>query len=193
MNCAEKYVKFLCKSVLKECKEDMQFMAEKYVKSCVGRLEIVRSTPFKRVTYTEAVDLLVEAVKDGKKFENHILDEENFKQPVIVYNYPKKTKAFYRLNEDGETVFAMDVVVPKVGWLIGGSPREECYGVLKERILEMERHVEDYQSYLDLRRFGAIKHSGFDLGFERMVMFATGLDNIRDCISYPRDRGREDP
>ncbi|CAL9023658.1 unnamed protein product [Prunus brigantina] len=206
MNCAEAYVKFMCEWLLEKCHEDMEFFAERYDKSCIDRLRMVASTPFERITYTEAVDLLIEAVKNGKEFENHVewgidlsseheryLTEVKFQKPVIVYNYPKDIKAFYmRLNDDFETVAAMDVLVPKVGELIGGSQREERFDVLQNRILERGLPVDLYQWYLDLRRFGTVKHSGFGLGFERMVMFATGLDNIKDCIPNPRIEGRAD-
>ncbi|KAI5334711.1 hypothetical protein L3X38_024844 [Prunus dulcis] len=184
----------------------MEFFAERYDKSCIDRLRVVASTPFERITYTEAVDLLIEAVKNGKGFENHVewgidlsseheryLTEVKFQKPVIVYNYPKDIKAFYmRVNDDSETVAAMDVLVPKVGELIGGSQREERFDVLQNRILERGLPVDLYQWYLDLRRFGTVKHCGFGLGFERMVMFATGLDNIKDCIPNPRIEGRAD-
>ncbi|KAM1874241.1 hypothetical protein ACFX13_007991 [Malus domestica] len=206
MNCAEAYVKFLCQWLLDECREDMEFMADKIDKTCIDRLAMVAKTPFKRISYTEAVDLLIDAVKKGKKFENHVewgidlaseheryLTEVLFQKPVIVYNYPKGIKAFYmRLNDDLKTVAAMDVLVPKVGELIGGSQREERYDVIISRIEEMGLPVEPYEWYLDLRRFGTVKHCGFGLGFERMVLFATGIDNIRDVIPFPRYPGRAD-
>ena len=165
---------------------------------------MVASTAFVRITYTEAVTLL-EQVKD-KKFENKVewgsdlaseheryLTEVIFKKPVIVYNYPKGIKAFYmRLNDDGKTVAAMDVLVPKVGELVGGSQREERYDVIVKRIVEMGLPLEHYKWYLDLRRYGTAIHSGFGLGFERMLLFATGIDNIRDVIPFPRYPGRAD-
>ncbi|XP_021832091.1 asparagine--tRNA ligase, cytoplasmic 1-like isoform X1 [Prunus avium] len=206
MNCAEAYVKYLCQSLLDNCSEDMEFMADKIDKSCIDRLTMVAKTPFVRITYTEAVELLTEAVKNGKKFENHVewgidlaseheryLTEVRFQKPVIVYNYPKGIKAFYmRLNDDSKTVAAMDVLVPKVGELIGGSQREERYDVIVSRIKEMGLPLEPYEWYLDLRRYGTVKHCGFGLGFERMVLFATGIDNIRDVIPFPRYPGRAD-
>uniref|UniRef100_A0A2N9F3G9 Aminoacyl-transfer RNA synthetases class-II family profile domain-containing protein n=1 Tax=Fagus sylvatica TaxID=28930 RepID=A0A2N9F3G9_FAGSY len=167
---------------------------------------MVSSTPFERISYTEAVELLEEAVKSGRKFENQVawgidlasehetyLTEVKFKKPVIVYNYPKDIKAFYmKVNDDCKTVAAMDVLVPKVGELIGGSQREERYEVIQQRIQEMGLPLEPYEWYLDLRRYGTVKHSGFGLGFERMLLFATGIENIRDVIPFPRYPGRAD-
>jgi len=154
-------------------------------------------TPFKRLTYTEAVDILL---KSGKKFDLKVewgidlqseheryITEQVFKQPVILTNYPKGIKAFYmRLDEDGRTVRAMDVLVPKIGEIIGGSQREERLDKLEQRIDELGLDKEAYKYYLDLRRFGSVVHSGFGLGFERLVMFITGLENIRDAIPFPR-------
>ncbi|XP_072997304.1 asparagine--tRNA ligase, cytoplasmic 1-like [Typha latifolia] len=204
MNCAENYVKFLCQWLLDNCLEDMEFMVNNYDKTALDRLKLVSSMPFERISYTQAVQLL-EHVTD-KKFENKVewgidlaseheryLTEVIFKKPVIVYNYPKGIKAFYmRLNDDQKTVAAMDVLVPKVGELIGGSQREERLDCLKERILEAGLSLEPYEWYLDLRRYGTVKHSGFGLGFERMILFATGLDNIRDVIPFPRYPGKAD-
>ncbi|XP_023520843.1 asparagine--tRNA ligase, cytoplasmic 1-like [Cucurbita pepo subsp. pepo] len=206
MNCAEAYVRFLCQWLLDNCLDDMQFMADKYDRTCIDRLKLVSSTPFVRTSYTEAVEILEEAVKKGKVFENKVewgidlaseheryLTEVVFKKPVIVYNYPKGIKAFYmRLNDDSKTVAAMDVLVPKVGELIGGSQREERYEVIRDRIKEIDLPLEPYEWYLDLRRYGTVKHSGFGLGFERMLLFATGIDNIRDVIPFPRYPGRAD-
>ncbi|KAK7314364.1 hypothetical protein VNO77_32884 [Canavalia gladiata] len=206
MNCAEAYVKFLCQWLLDNCIEDMEFMADKFDKGCIDRLKLVASTPFIRLSYTEAVEILEEAVKNGKTFENEVkwgidlaseheryLTEVKFQKPVIVYNYPKEIKAFYmRLNDDLKTVSAMDVLVPKVGELIGGSQREERYDVIQQRIKDMGLPLEPYEWYLDLRRYGTVKHSGFGLGFERMILFATGLENIRDVIPFPRYPGRAD-
>uniref|UniRef100_A0ACD5W458 Uncharacterized protein n=1 Tax=Avena sativa TaxID=4498 RepID=A0ACD5W458_AVESA len=203
MNCAESYVQYLCKWLLKHCREDMEFMVKHVDKTAIERLELVSSTPFERISYTKAVEILEGT---GKKFENKVewgidlaseheryLTEVIFKKPVIVYNYPKGIKAFYmRLNEDQKTVAAMDVLVPKVGELIGGSQREERLDVLKQRILDADLPLEPYEWYLDLRRFGTVKHSGFGLGFERMILFATGLENIRDVIPFPRYPGRAD-
>ncbi|KAJ4966132.1 hypothetical protein NE237_017981 [Protea cynaroides] len=204
MNCAEAYVKFLCQWLLDNCLDDMEFMVKNFDKTAIDRLKMVASTPFERISYTEAVQLL-ENVTD-KKFDNKVewgidlsseheryLTEVVFKKPVIVYNYPKTIKAFYmRLNDDMKTVAAMDVLVPKVGELVGGSQREERYVVIEKRILEMGLPLEPYDWYLDLRRYGTVKHSGFGLGFERMLLFATGIDNIRDVIPFPRYPGRAD-
>ncbi|XP_042492056.1 asparagine--tRNA ligase, cytoplasmic 1-like [Macadamia integrifolia] len=204
MNCAEAYVRFLCQWLLDNCLDDMEFMVKNFDKTAIDRLKMVASTPFERISYTEAVQRL-ENVTD-KKFENKVewgidlaseheryLTEVIFKKPVIVYNYPKEIKAFYmRLNDDMKTVAAMDVLVPKVGELIGGSQREERYEVIEKRILDMGLPLEPYDWYLDLRRYGPVKHCGFGLGFERMVLFATGIDNIRDVIPFPRYPGRAD-
>ncbi|GMN63871.1 hypothetical protein TIFTF001_032940 [Ficus carica] len=206
MKCAEAYVRYLCQWLLDNCYDDMEFMADKFDKGCINRLKMVASTPFERITYTKAVELLEEAVKNGKVFENKVewgtdlaseheryLTEVKFQKPVIVYNYPKQIKAFYmRVNDDGKTVAAMDVLVPKVGELIGGSQRDERYDVIQSRIKEMGLPSEPYEWYLDLRRYGTVKHSGFGLGFERMILFATGIDNIRDVIPFPRYPGRAD-
>ncbi|KAL6330990.1 hypothetical protein AAG906_009418 [Vitis piasezkii] len=206
MNCAEAYVKFLCQWLLDNCIDDMEFMAKNFDKGCIDRLRMVASTPFERISYTEAIKLLEEAVKKDKKFENKVewgidlaseherfLTEVLFKKPVIVHDYPKGIKAFYmRLNDDMKTVAAMDVLVPKVGELIGGSQREERYEVIEKRILDMGLPLEPYEWYLDLRRYGTVKHCGFGLGFERMILFATGIDNIRDVIPFPRYPGRAD-
>ncbi|KAF5481908.1 hypothetical protein F2P56_002520 [Juglans regia] len=206
MNCAEAYVRFLCQWLLDNCLDDMEFMADKFDKTCIERLRMVASTPFERISYTEAVELLEEAVKGGRKFENKVewgidlaseheryLTEVKFQKPVIVYNYPKDIKAFYmRLNDDSKTVAAMDVLVPKVGELIGGSQREERYDVIQQRIKDMGLPIEPYEWYLDLRRYGTVKHCGFGLGFERMLLFATGIENIRDVIPFPRYPGRAD-
>jgi asparaginyl-tRNA synthetase len=205
MNCAEAYVKFLCKWLLDNCMDDMKFMVEKFDKGAIDRLRMVSSSNFVRITYTEAVSILEEASKT-RQFENKVewgidlsseherhLTEDIYKKPVIVYNYPKGIKAFYmKVNPDNKTVAAMDILVPKVGELIGGSQREERFEVLRDRILEMGLPLEPYEWYLDLRRFGTVKHSGFGLGFERMILFATGLDNIRDVIPFPRFPGRAD-
>ncbi|KAH7855284.1 hypothetical protein Vadar_023251 [Vaccinium darrowii] len=205
MNCAEAYVRFLCQWLLDNCLDDMEFMVKNFDKSAIDRLRLVSSTKFVRISYTEAVAILEEASKE-RQFENKVewgidlaseheryLTEVKFKSPVIVYNYPKGIKAFYmKVNPDNKTVAAMDVLVPKVGELIGGSQREERYEVIKERILEMGLPLEPYEWYLDLRRYGTVKHSGFGLGFERMILFATGLENIRDVIPFPRYPGRAD-
>ncbi|KAL5724110.1 asparagine--tRNA ligase [Ranunculus cassubicifolius] len=204
MDCAEQYVKFLCKWLLDHCFDDMDLMVKNYDKTAIERLQNVSSSPFARITYTEAVEILEKVTE--KKFENKVewgidlaseheryLTEVIFKKPVIVYNYPKGIKAFYmRLNDDKKTVAAMDVLVPKVGELIGGSQREERLDVIVERITESGLPIEPYDWYNDLRRYGTAKRCGFGLGFERMVLFATGLENIRDVIPFPRYPGRAD-
>nr|GEU76769.1 asparagine--tRNA ligase, cytoplasmic 1-like [Tanacetum cinerariifolium] len=202
MNCAEAYVRFRCQWLLDNCRDEMEFMVKNVDKNAIKRLQMVASTNFVRLSYTEAVTILEEAVAKGHKFKNHVewevdlapnmrsivfyIFEIKFESPVIVYNYPQGIKAFYmKLNEDKKTVAAMDVLVPKVGELIGGSQREKNYEVIKERMLEMWLPLEPYEWYLDLRRSGTVKHSGFGMGFERMVLFATGID-IRDVIPFPR-------
>jgi asparaginyl-tRNA synthetase len=202
MNCAEDYVRFMCQWLLDHCLEDMKFLSSMYDKTAVERLQMVASTPFVRITYTEAIEILEKVTE--KKFDNKVewgidlaseheryLTEEIYKKPVIVYNYPKDIKAFYmRLNDDGKTVAAMDVLVPKVGELVGGSQREERLDVLERRLKEMNLPLEPYEWYIDLRRHGTVKHAGFGLGFERMILFATGLENIRDVIPFPRYPGK---
>lgn len=204
MNLAEAYVQFVSQRLLDRCLDDMELMVKFVDKTAIERLRMVASTPFVRITYTEAVKKLQEVT--DKKFENKVewgidlateheryLSEVLFKKPVIVYDYPKDIKAFYmRLNDDGKTVAAMDVLVPKVGELVGGSQREERYDVISKRIVEMGLPLETYEWYLDLRRYGTVKHCGFGLGFERLILFATGIDNIRDVIPFPRYPGRAD-
>ncbi|KAL6657442.1 hypothetical protein ACP70R_005222 [Stipagrostis hirtigluma subsp. patula] len=203
MNYAECYVQYLCKWLLQHCREDIT-LVQKCNETVIKRLELVSTEPFERVSYTKAVAIL-ENVREGV-FENKVewgidlaseheryLTDVIFKKPVILYNYPKGIKPFYmRLNDDGKTVAAMDVLVPKVGELIGGSQREERFDTLKQRILDSGLQVEPYDWYLDLRRFGSVRHSGFGMGFDRMVLFATGLENIRDAIPFPRYHGRAD-
>ncbi|WIA42435.1 hypothetical protein OEZ86_008432 [Tetradesmus obliquus] len=199
MRCAEDYVRYCCRFVLERCMPDLQFIAKMIDPKAIERLQHVANSNFARCSYTEGIELLQKAVAEGRKFEDmdvhwgidlateheRYLAEEVFKQPVIVYNYPKDIKAFYmRLNDDGKTVAAMDVLVPKVGELIGGSQREDRVEVLESRMAEMGVSVDE--AYMDLRRFGSVPHSGFGLGFERLIMFATGIDNIRDVIPFPR-------
>ncbi|CAK0787728.1 hypothetical protein CVIRNUC_010950 [Coccomyxa viridis] len=206
MNCAEDYVRHCCKVLLETCQTDLGFITKMVDKEAMDRLRKVASTPFERCTYTRAIELLEEAVKGGKKFEfpvewgidlasehERYLTEEIFKRPTIVYNYPKGIKAFYmRLNDDGKTVAAMDVLVPGVGELIGGSQREERLEVLNARLKEAGMPLEPYSGYLDLRKYGTVPHAGFGLGFERLVLFATGVDNIREAIPFPRWPGHAD-
>ncbi|MBT3393773.1 MAG: asparagine--tRNA ligase [Waddliaceae bacterium] len=201
MDCAEEYVRYLIKEVLDKCKEDMIFFDKFISKGILERLQSVVDTPFERITYTEAISLLEKATKtfeykpswgeDLQSEHERYITEEVFKKPVIVYDYPKDIKAFYmRLNDDGKTVAAMDVLVPGVGEIIGGSQREERLDVLEQRLEEVGLDKENYWWYLELRKYGSVPHAGFGLGFERFVQYVTGMENIRDVISFPRTRGK---
>ncbi|MCL2923835.1 MAG: asparagine--tRNA ligase, partial [Trichodesmium sp. MAG_R04] len=197
MDLAEEFLKYIFKSVLESCPEDMEFFNKRIDKTVFEIADTIINNSFERITYTDAVSLLE---KEGKKFEYPVewgldlqseheryLCEELFKKPVIVTDYPAKIKAFYmRLNDDGRTVRAMDVLVPKVGEIIGGSQREERLDVLERKIDEQDINKEELWWYLDLRRYGTVAHSGFGLGFERVVQFMTGMGNIRDVIPFPR-------
>ncbi|HWQ09500.1 MAG TPA: asparagine--tRNA ligase, partial [Holophaga sp.] len=194
---AEDFLKHLFRTVLNECADDMAFFAEFIEKTAVSTLEHIVNSPFERVTYTEAIRLLE---KSGEAFDYPVawgmdiqteheryLAEKLMKRPVIVTDYPKDIKAFYmRMNDDGKTVAAMDVLVPRLGEIIGGSQREERLDVLLKRMGEMGLDEKPYWWYLDTRRFGSVPHAGFGLGFERTVQFVTGMGNIRDVILYPR-------
>ena len=194
---AEDMLKYLFDDLLTRRSDDMAFFDLRIEKGVVDRLKHVVETPFRRLSYTEAVEILK---KSGRAFEfpvewgtdlqsehERFLTEEHFKQPVILTDYPKELKAFYmRLNDDGKTVGAMDVLMPKIGEIIGGSQREERLEVLDRRIDEMGLRKPDYWWYRDLRRFGTVPHAGFGLGFERLVQFCTGMTNIRDVIPFPR-------
>ena len=194
---AEDMLKFIITYVLENAPEEMQFFNNFVDKGLLERLENVVSNDFGRVTYTEAIELLE---KSGKKFEYPVkwgvdlqteheryLTEEVFQKPIFVTDYPKEIKAFYmRLNEDGKTVAATDCLVPGIGEILGGSQREERLEVLQARMAEMGLKEEDYSHYLDLRRFGSNRHAGFGLGFERAIMYLTGMGNIRDVLPYPR-------
>ncbi len=194
---AEEMLKYLFDDLLRRRADDMAFFDLRIEPGVVGRLRHVIDTPFRRLTYTEAVEVLK---KSGKTFEfpvewgtdlqsehERFLTEEYFKQPVVLVDYPKQIKAFYmRLNDDGRTVAAMDVLVPKIGEIIGGSQREERLDVLERRIEEAGLRREDYWWYRDLRRYGTVPHAGFGLGFERLIQFCTGMANIRDVIPFPR-------
>lgn len=200
MDLAEGYIKFVLKKVLDTCKDDMAFFEQYIEPGIIERLNKVVETPFERTTYTYAIRVLQ---KSGKNFEfpvewgldlqsehERYLTEEFFNKPVILTDYPRKVKAFYmRDNEDGKTVAAMDVLVPKIGEIIGGSQREERLDQLEHKISEFGLEREPYHWYLDLRRYGSVPHAGFGAGFERLVQFATGLDNIRDVIPFPRYPG----
>jgi len=203
---AEALIKHVIDAVLTKRPDDMKFFDERIEPGLIARLKHVAETPFRRLPYTEAIKILEEAIKGGKKFEypvkwgtdlqsehERFLTEEHFKQPVILMNYPKGIKAFYmRLNPPGtdgapgETVAAMDVLVPKIGEIIGGSQREERLDYLDKRIEEMKLPAKEYWWYRDLRRYGTVPHAGFGLGFERAMMFLTGMQNIRDVIPFPR-------
>ncbi len=197
MELAEDMLKYVIKYVMEECPEELEFFNSFVDKGLLERLNHIVSSDFGRVTYTEAVELLE---KSGKKFDfpvkwgmdlqtehERYLTEEIFKKPVFVTDYPKEIKAFYmRLNDDGKTVAAMDCLVPGVGEIIGGSQREERLDVLTERMKELGLSEEDYWWYLELRKFGGTKHAGFGLGFERLIMYITGMQNIRDVIPFPR-------
>lgn len=200
MNLAEDMLKFVIRYVLENAKEEMQFFNQFVDKGILERLQFVANADFGKVTYTEAIDILQNTDKkfdypvfwgcDLQTEHERYLSEEYFKKPVFVTDYPKEIKAFYmRLNEDNKTVAAMDLLVPGIGELIGGSQREERLEVLIERMKELDLHEEDYWWYLDLRRFGGTRHAGFGLGFERLIMYLTGMTNIRDVVPFPRTTG----
>ncbi|MBE6451616.1 MAG: asparagine--tRNA ligase [Alphaproteobacteria bacterium] len=197
MDLAEDMVRYCVKHIMQNCAEDLELF-EKFVDPTLRQtLDNIANNAFARITYTEAIEIMQ---KSGKKFEyepkygidmqtehERFLAEEYFKKPVIVRDYPKEIKAFYmRLNDDGKTVAAMDVLVPRIGELIGGSQREERYDVLVQKIKDMGMQIEDYSWYLDSRKFGSVPHAGFGLGFERMLMLVTGIANIRDVLPFPR-------
>lgn len=200
MDLAEAYLKYVIKFVMDTCPDDLDFFDKFVSKGLLARLKDVIARPFKRLTYTEAVDILLKITPKQKKFDVKVewgmdlkseheryLAEVVFKQPIILTDYPKDIKAFYmRLNDDGKTVRAMDILVPGIGELVGGSQREERLEVLEKRLDECKLDKEAYKYYLDLRRFGSCPHSGFGLGFERLVMFVSGIENIRDTIPFPR-------
>ena len=203
MECAESYLQFCVKYVLEHCKEDLAFFDQFIENGLLERLRQVAETPFARLTYTEAVEILLKAPKtfefpvswgtDLQSEHERYLAEVHCKKPVILTNYPAQIKAFYmRANEDGKTVAAMDILVPKIGEIIGGSQREERLDVLEKKIDAMGLKREDYWWYLELREFGTVPHAGFGLGFERLVLFATGMENIRDVIPFPRYPGHID-
>ena len=200
MQLAEDFVKFCLTWALEHCKDDIQFLNDMFDKELIERINFVLANDFVRLTYTEGIAILEEAVKNGKKFEFRVgwgtdlqseheryLVEEHFKRPVILTDYPKEIKSFYmKQNEDGKTVRAMDVLFPKIGEIIGGSEREADYDKLKTRAAEMGVPEKDIWWYLNTRRWGSAPHSGFGLGFERLLLFVTGMSNIRDVIPFPR-------
>lgn len=197
MELAESMVKYIIKFVMDECPEEMEFFNNFIEKGLFDKLNNVLNSEFGRLTYTEAIDILL---KSGKKFDYPVewgidlqseheryLAEEYFKKPVFLTDYPKDIKAFYmKLNPDGKTVRAMDLLAPGIGEIIGGSQREDSLEILENRITELGMKPEDYEFYLDLRRFGSFPHSGYGLGFERIIMYITGMTNIRDVIPFPR-------
>jgi asparaginyl-tRNA synthetase len=203
MDLAERFLKAVLRDVLEHCAEDMQFFGERIDNTLLPTLQSVINSDFVRLSYTDAIGLLAES---GESFEfpvawgtdlqsehERYLTEKKFQRPVILYDYPRTIKAFYmRANDDGQTVRAMDVLVPKVGEIIGGSQREERLDVLEQRMLEQGLDPQNYWWYLDLRRFGTVPHSGFGLGLERLVQFVTGMANIRDVIPFPRTPGSAD-
>tara|TARA_A100000171_G_scaffold51226_1_gene64925 strand:+ start:15534 stop:16976 length:1443 start_codon:yes stop_codon:yes gene_type:complete len=218
MDLAEDFIKYVLNYALEHCADDLEFLenrllqeekskpqAERSEMALRDKLKFVLENNFKRVSYTEAIDILKRSKPNQKKKFKYLIEEwgadlqseherflveKHFKCPVILFDYPAKIKAFYmRLNDDGKTVRAMDVLFPGIGEIVGGSQREERYDVLKEKMAAMDISEEELHWYLDLRKFGTCVHSGFGLGFERLVLFATGMGNIRDVIPYPRTPG----
>ena len=215
MNLAEDFIKYVLKYTLEVRRDDLEFLNKRFLEeekgkpqqerssmSLIEKLEFVINNNFKRVSYTEAIDILKNCNHNKKKKFQYLVDEwgidlqseherylveKHFECPVILYDYPANIKAFYmRLNDDGKTVRAMDILFPGIGEIVGGSQREERYEVLKKKIADLNMDEATLWWYLDLRKFGTAVHSGFGLGFERLVLFATGMTNIRDVIPYPR-------
>ncbi|MDC0207319.1 asparagine--tRNA ligase [Nitrospinae bacterium] len=197
MDLAEEFVKYLLLDALENCSEDMEFFNQRIDKTILETLQHIIDNQFERLTYTDAINCLQKSKETfsypvewglGLQAEHErYLSEKLFKKPIIVFNYPEKIKSFYmKLNEDGRTVRAMDVLLPKLGEIIGGSQREENHDILLKRMKEANLDPQHYWWYLDLRRFGTAPHSGFGLGFERLVQFVTGMENIRDVIPFPR-------
>ncbi len=197
MDIAEEFLKYILRHVLHACPDDMDFFDSRISKGIIENLQHIITSQFKRITYTEAVEQLI---KSGAAFEfpvewgidlqsehEKFLTEQVYRLPVIITDYPKQIKAFYmKLNDDDKTVRAMDILVPRLGEIVGGSEREADYGKLKNRIVECGLNPDDYWWYLDLRKFGTVPHAGFGLGFERVIQFVTGMQNIRDVIPFPR-------
>jgi asparagine--tRNA ligase len=215
MDLAEDFIKYVLKYTLETCRTDIEFLNQRFLDeektkpqnerstmNLIEKIEFVIHNNFKRVSYTEAIDILKNCNHNKKKKFQYLIDEwgadlqseherylveKHFQCPVILFDYPAKIKAFYmRLNEDGKTVRAMDILFPGIGEIVGGSQREERYDVLLQKVRDLGIKEEDLWWYLDLRRFGTAVHSGFGLGFERLVLFTTGMTNIRDVIPYPR-------
>jgi asparaginyl-tRNA synthetase len=198
---AQDYLKYVIEYTLNNCAEDLEFFDKFIEKDLLSKLQSIVETPFQTITYTEAVNILE---KSSKKFEYSVswgkdlqseheryLTEEYFKTPLAVIDYPASIKAFYmRENDDGKTVSAMDILVPKIGEIIGGAQREERLDVLLTKINKLGLNPNDYWWYLELRKYGTVPHSGFGLGFERLVQFVTGIENIRDVIPFPRATGQ---
>jgi asparaginyl-tRNA synthetase len=203
MNLAEDFLKYLIRYALDNCMEDIAFLAKMYDNELIDRLNFVVNNDFVRLTYTEGVKILEES---GHSFEfpvywgadlqsehERYLVEKHFKCPVILTDYPKEIKSFYmKQNEDGKTVRAMDVLFPKIGEIIGGSEREENYDKLMQRVKEIDMHIDPIWWYLEIRKFGTAPHAGFGLGFERLMLFVTGMTNIRDVIPFPRTPNNAD-
>lgn len=200
MQLAQDFIQYCIRWALDNCKDDLDFLNNMYDKELYDRLNFVVNNDFVRLTYTEGIEILEEAVSKGYKFEfpvgwgtdlqsehERYLVEQHFKKPVILTDYPKEIKSFYmKQNDDGKTVRAMDVLFPKIGEIIGGSQREEDYEKLRTRAAEMDVPEKDIWWYLDTRKFGTAPHAGFGLGFERLLLFVTGMANIRDVIPFPR-------
>ena len=200
MDTAEAMTKYVIRFLLDNCPDELAFFNQFFDKGLIERLELVAGSEFGRISYTDAVELLM---KNNDKFQYKVewgtdiqteheryLTEQIFHKPVFVTDYPKEIKSFYmRQNDDGKTVAAADMLVPGIGELIGGSQREERYDVLVARMQELGMKMDDYQWYLDLRRFGSVKHAGYGLGFERLIMYVTGIPNIRDVLPFPRTCG----
>jgi len=203
---AQDFIQYCVKWALDNCIDDINFLSSMYDKELIERLNFVVNNDFKRLTYTEGVEILMAAIAKGHKFEfpvgwgtdlqsehERYLVEQHFKKPVILTDYPKEIKSFYmKQNDDGKTVRAMDVLFPKIGEIIGGSQREEDYEKLKSRADEMGVPTKDIWWYLETRKFGTAPHSGFGLGFERLLLFVTGMSNIRDVIPFPRTPNNAD-
>ena len=196
----EDMIRTIIGDILREAPEEMDFLNQFVDKQLIERLELVRDSDFARCSYTKAIELLLES---GRSFEYPVkwgmdlqteherwLTEEYFRRPVFVHDYPKDIKAFYmRMNEDGKTVAAVDLLVPGVGEMVGGSQREERPEMLEQRMEELHMEKEAYSWYCDLRRYGSVKHAGFGIGFERLIMYITGMSNIRDVLPFPRTVG----
>ncbi|MBP5370243.1 MAG: asparagine--tRNA ligase, partial [Bacteroidales bacterium] len=200
MDLEEDFIKYCVKWALDNCRDDLQFLNNMIDKGLIERLEGILKEEFVRLPYTEGIKILEEAIKNGKQFEfpvswgcdlasehERYLVEEHFKKPVIMIDYPKEIKSFYmKINDDNKTVQGTDVLFPSIGEIIGGSVREEDYDTLTNRMKELGMKLDGYEWYLETRKFGSCPHAGFGLGFERLILFVTGMQNIRDVIPFPR-------